>query len=47
MVIEINIEINPFVGFFERSWLVPIDALHFEDREEIFRHSVVIAVSSS
>lgn len=47
VVVKMNVSINHLVGFVKGGRLVAIDALRFEDRKEILRHSVVIAVSSS
>ncbi len=46
MVVEIDKIINQFSGLLKGLDLLAVDALCFEDREEIFRHGVVIAVST-
>ena len=45
VVIEVNIPVDQFVRFLERLWLVAVDALCFQNREEIFCHGIVIRIS--
>ena len=40
MVIKMNIAVDHLVGFREGSRFVAVNALRFEDGEEIFRHGV-------
>ena len=47
MVVKMDISVDHLVGFREGSRFVAIDTLRFEDREEIFRHGIVIRVSPS
>ena len=47
MVVEVNVSVNHLISLGKGSGLVPVDAFCFEDRKEIFGHSVVIWVSSS
>lgn len=47
MVIKMNIAVDHLVGFREGSRFVAVNALRFEDGEEIFRHGVVIWISLS
>ena len=47
MVVKVDVAVNHFIGLREGSRFVAVDALCFEDREEIFRHSVVIRISTS
>ena len=45
MVVKVDISVNQLVGFREGSRLLAVNALGFEDGEEIFGHGVVIWVS--
>ena len=45
MVIKMDISVNHLVGLREGSGFVAVNALGFEDGEEIFGHGVVIWVS--
>jgi hypothetical protein len=47
VVIEINKIVNQFSGLLKSPDFMPVNTLSFEDREEIFSHSVIIAVSTS
>ena len=47
MVVEVNIVVNHLIGFRESGWFVSVDALRFENGEEIFRHGIVIRISAS
>ena len=47
VVIEINKIVNQFVGLLKSPDFLPVYTLSLEDREEIFCHSVIIAVSTS
>ena len=47
VVIEIDIIVNQHSGFINSNRKVSVDTFGLEDREEIFCHSVVIAVSPS
>lgn len=47
MVVEVNIAIDQLIGFRESSRFVTVNTFRFEDREEIFRHGIVIRVSAS
>ena len=44
MVVEVNIAINQLIGLRKDSRLVTVNTFCFEDREEIFRHCIVIGV---
>ena len=44
MVVEVDIAVNHLVGFREGRRFVAVNALCFEDGEEIFRHGVVIRI---
>lgn len=46
VVIEINKIVNQFFGLLKRPDFLPVYTLGFEDREEIFCHSDIIAVST-
>ena len=41
VVIKVNVIVNQFVRFMECLWFVPVDALCFQDGEEILGHCVV------
>ena len=45
VVIKVNIPVDQFVCFLERLWLVAVDALCFQNREEIICHGIVIRIS--
>ena len=47
VVIEINRIVDQFSGLLKRPDFLQVNAISFEDREEIFSHSVIIAVSAS
>ena len=47
MVTEIDVIVNQRSGFINGSGKMSVDPFGLEDREEIFCHSVVIAVSPS
>ena len=47
VVIKINKIVNQFFGLLKRPDFLPVYTLSLEDREEIFCHSVIIAVSTS
>ena len=47
VVIKMDIAVNHFVGLGECSRFVAVDALRFENREEIFCHCVVIRIPTS
>ena len=44
MVVKVDISVNHLVGFREGSRFVTVNALDFEDGEEIFGHCIVIWV---
>ena len=44
MVVEVDKAVNAFISLSESFRLVPVDALCFEDGEEVFSHGIVIAV---
>ena len=44
MVVKEDISVNHLVGFREGGRFVAVNALGFEDGEEIFRHGVVIRI---
>ena len=44
MVVEVDEVVNAFIGLPEGFRLVPVNALCLEDGEEVFSHSIVIAV---
>ena len=46
MVVKADVAVNHFVRFGKGSWFVSVNTFRFEDREEIFRHSIVIRISS-
>lgn len=45
VIIEVNIPVNQFIRFLDRPWFVAVDALRFQNREEIFCHGIVIRIS--
>ena len=45
VIIEVNIPVNQFIRFLDRLWFVAVDALRFQNREEIFCHGIVIRIS--
>ena len=45
VVIEVDVPVDQIVGFTNHLRLVPVDALRFQNREEIFGHCVVIRVA--
>ena len=47
VVVKMDIAVNHFICFGEGSRLVAVDALCFENGEEIFCHCIVIRVSPS
>ena len=47
MIVEIDIVIDQLIGLIEGSGLMPVNAFCFEDGEEIFSHSIIVAVSAS
>ena len=47
MVVKVDISVNCLIGFRKGGRLVAVNAFRFEDREEIFRHGIVIRVSPS
>ena len=47
MVVEMDVRINGLSGLYNRFGFQPVDALRFENGEEIFRHSIVVTVSPS
>ena len=44
MVVEVNVSVDQIIGFFHCLGFVPVDALCFQDREEIVSHRIVIRV---
>ena len=46
MIVEIDEIVNEIIRFLKRLWLMAVDTLRFENGEEVFRHSVVIAIST-
>ena len=47
MVIKINKIVDQFFGLLKSPDFLPVYTLSLEDREEIFCHSIIIAVSTS
>ncbi len=47
MVIEIDVEVYPISGLVKGGWLVTVDALYFQNAEEVFCHGVVITVPTN
>ena len=47
VVIEINKIVNQFFGLLKSPDFLPVNTLSLKDREEIFCHSIIIAVSTS
>lgn len=47
VVVKVDVTFNHLVGFREGRWFVAVDALCFENGEEIFCHCIVIRVSTS
>lgn len=47
MIVKIDEVIDQFFCLPERGDFLPVDALGLEDREEVFRHRIVIAVPTS
>ncbi len=47
VVVEVDIAVNHLICFCEGGRFVPVNALCFEDGEEIFCHRIVIRVPSS
>ena len=47
MIVKIDELIDQFSGLLECSDFLPIDALGFEDRKEIFCHRIIITVPTS
>ena len=45
MVVKVDISVNHLVGLGKGSGFVAANTLRFEDREEIFRHGVVIWIA--
>ena len=45
IVIEVNVSVYQIVGLMEGLWLVTVDTLCFQDREEIFCHCVVVWIT--
>ena len=45
MVVEVDVPSNHLVGFREGGWFVPVNALCFEDREEISAGVVYFPIS--
>ena len=47
MIVKLDELINQLSGLLKRGDFLPVDALGLEDREEIFRHRIVITVPTS
>ena len=47
MIVKIDEAINQFSCLPECGDFLPVDALGLEDREEIFRHCIVVTVPTS
>ena len=47
MVVEVNIAVNPLIGFGKGRRFVAVNALRFKNGEEIFCHGVVIRIALS
>ena len=47
MVVEIDVVVDQYSGLAKGGRKMSVDALRFEDGKEIFRHSIVVAVSTS
>lgn len=45
MVVEVDVAVNHLIGLGKGSGFVSVDALCFEDREEVLRHGIVIRIS--
>ena len=45
MIVKVDIAVNHLIGFIKGSRFMVVNALGFEDGEEIFGHGVVIWVS--
>ncbi len=45
-MVEMDVAVYPISGLVKGGWLVTVDALCFQNAEEVFRHGVVITVSS-
>ena len=45
MVVEVDIAVNPLVGFRESRRFAAANALRFKNGEEIFRHGIIIWVA--
>ena len=46
MIVEMDEIVNEIIRFLEGLRLMAVDALRFENGEEVFRHSVIIAIST-
>ena len=44
MIVKVDIAVNHLIGFRKGSRFMAVNALGFEDGEEIFRHGVVIRI---
>lgn len=47
VVIKLDIAVNHLVGIGDCSRFVAVDALHFENREEILCHCIVMRIPAS
>ena len=45
MVVEVNIAVNHLIGFREGSRFTAVNALGFDNGEEILHHGIVIKIS--
>jgi len=45
VVIKVNVSVNEIIRFLECPRFVPLDTFCLQDREEIFRHRIVIGIS--
>ena len=47
MVVKVDIAVDHLIGFGKGRRFVTVNALRFEDREEIFRHCIIIWIPTS
>ena len=47
MVVKVDVSVDHFISLGKSGRFVPVNTFCFEDREEIFRHGIVIWVPAS
>ena len=45
VIVKMDVTVNHLIGFREGCRFVAVNTLRFENREEIFRHGIVIRIS--